>query len=226
MRAVRLPWYISFSLLLLSARSSAATASNHDDSENLQVRLRSYTLPRDLRQQNGVEDMLSDEVGVAGTHLVGMRVILSVPQHLRFDRLEVEVADGLFLVQEKSKWKAVGRVVMDVARFLLIGRLFGGRGDDLELSATAWTVLMGNERLENEAVNIDTRDRTTIERDDDMTTNHGEFVVCRMVMAMNDMSELINMTIWATKLDSGEPVRFRIPRMLLPDEDAPRESES
>lgn len=183
--------------------------------DHLEVTLRTYSLPSDLRQPGRVEDTLSWDVGVAGTELVGMRVILAVPSHLRFERIELEVADGLFLVQEKSVWRSAGRFVMTVARWLLIGRLFSD-GEDLEVSATTWTLLLGNEMLNHESVTLDRREHTTIERDDQMITFHGRFAVCRMVMARNEVTELINITIWTTERESGRPMRFTIPRLTLP----------
>jgi hypothetical protein len=194
-------------------------AQTPQSSDQLEVHLLTYALPNDFRQQEGIETTLSSEVGVADTRLVGMRVIVSVPHHLRFERMEVQIADGLFLVHESSKWKSVGRFLMGVARWLLIGRLVSNGGDDLQVSATAWTLLLGNEQLVHDSVVLDPRDHATIDRDDSMATNHGDFMVCRMVMAKNPMSELINMTIWATELDDGQPVRFVIPRLKLPKEE-------
>jgi hypothetical protein len=231
MRAALVPSSIRLSqfLILATAMSPASSvcagelteevepvvAYGNQVSDFLEVTLSAYSLPNDLRQRSGIEDLLSSEVGVAGTQLVGMRVILTVPDHLRFERMEVEVADGLFLVRETSRWRSAGRFLMTVARWLLIGRLVSG-GDELEVSATAWTMLLGGEGLEREAVALDTRASTTIERDDAMATHHGPFVVCRMVMAKSEISELINMTIWATELESGQPTRFVIPRLSLP----------
>lgn len=190
-------------------------AEGHQTTDLLEVSLRSYSLPHDLHRQANVETVLSSEVGVAGTELVGMRVILSVPDHLRFERMEVGVADGLFLVREKSFWRSAGRTLVTVARWLLIGRLFSD-ADDLEVSATTWTLLLGNEMLHHEPVMLDRRNRTTFEREDDMITYHGRFAVLRVVMARNAVTELINMTIWTTELETGQPMRFTIPRLTLP----------
>lgn len=192
-------------------------ARGNQGSDHLEVTLRTYTLPNDLQRQANVETLLSSEVGVAGTELVGMRVILAVPDHLRFDRMEVSVADGLFLVQEQSVWRSAGRYLMTVARWLLIGRLFSD-GDDLRVSATTWTMLLGNEMLNHDPVMLDRRDHTSFDREDERITHHGRFAVCRMVVARNAVTELINMTIWATEVESGQPMRFTIPRLTLPQE--------
>lgn len=229
--AVFLPSIRSLPFLVIAAAVSPVSSASADEftedtqplvaygsqsTDFLEVTLRTYALPHDLRMEDGIEDMLSSEVGVAGTHLVGMRAIVTVPRHLRFERMEVDVADGLFLVHEKSRWRSVGRFLLTVTRWLLIGRLVSD-GDNLEVSATAWTVLLGNETLERRAVTLDTRQHTAIDRDDEMATYHGQFVVCRMVIARNEISELVNMTIWASERQSGQPVRFVIPRLILPE---------
>lgn len=159
---------------------------------------------------------LSAETGIAGTEIVGLRVKVGLAEGHRLETLELAIADGRFLVHDRGFLESAGQFLLRVLRFLLLGQLVTA-GSGLEIPAQSWSVLFGGNAVDgSEMLDLYTKRDLTLKGNDSAITNHGEFIVCRFLVAANQLSELVNVQIRTKDPRTRDWLSYHIPRVVLP----------
>jgi len=168
-------------------------------------------------------ELLSDlalQTGVAGTEVRGIRLKIGLPAGYVFESVEVGAADARFLLRDRGFLGTIGHVLSRALRFLLLGQLVSA-GTDLEIPGAAWSLLLDATPLgPEESVDLHAARHTRSERGDANTTDHGQFVVCRYLMAANPLSELVGIHVVAHDPVRDATVRYHLPRLKLPAPEA------
>jgi len=189
------------------------------ESERVGVRyvdVEAFDVPGHERLPMETLNRLSRETGVAGTDIVGIRLKIGIGRGYRFERLDAGIADGLFLVEQRSFMSRVGGFLLHVARFLLLGQLVSA-GSALEIPAQSWGLLVSGEpAADADTVELYTRSELSLEMDDRQATNHGDFVICRFILAANELSELVNLRVETRDRSNGDWLHYNLPRLELP----------
>lgn len=176
-----------------------------------------FPLPAAHTLDPSLQSHLALETGVAGTAVVGIRLKIGMPEGYLFESVELGTADAVFLLRDRGFLGTVGHMLSRALRFLLLGQLVTA-GTDLEIPGAAWSLLLDVSPLgPEESVDLHTSRRTHSRRGDANTTDHGEFVVCRFLVAANHLSELVGIHVEARDPHRDATVRYHLPRLKLPD---------
>jgi hypothetical protein len=186
-----------------------------DDAEGPYVSLESFPLPTVRGIDGELLLRLSDEVGVGGTSIAGIRLKVGLPRGYQLESIRLCAADATFLVKDRPFLSRVGDFFVRVARFLLLGRMVSA-GSSLEIPAEAWYVLFEAAPLSGPSVTLHTEDEVEVDRGDANLTDHGTFQVCRLLLAANSFSELVNVRITVRNPRTQDVVRYHVPRLKLP----------
>lgn len=201
-------------LLLLCIRCSSAHAE--EGAKLPFVQIETFPVPASTTITPATLAKLSAETGIAGTEIVGIRLKVGMVEGHALEQLELGVADGLFLVSQRGFFSSAGHFLIQIFRFLLLGQLVSA-GSGLEIPAQSWSLLLeGQVGDGGEMMNLYTRRVLTMDGDDENITDHGEFVVCRFLIAANQLSELVDLRIRTKHRRTKDWLSYRIPRMTLP----------
>lgn len=174
--------------------------------------------------QSALPTLVGDLVartGMAITETQGVRIEVTLPDDVEFDSMQARIVDGLVLQpQRRSFLKRVGSTVVSLLRFLIVGRLISAT-DDLAISGAAWAVALGAPHPQDELLRLSTSDTLFVNRDASTFSDHGNFTVCRAMLALSPWTELVDIQLRCRDRTSGEQVAFIIPRLPLHDNATP-----
>jgi len=166
-------------------------------------------------------EKLSMRTGIGSTSAQGVRIEVAVPTDVEFTALHATVADGLVLQQQQRSFLGrVGGALLSIFRLLLIGKLVAVT-DDLTIPSTTWALALGAPESDDGTVHLNTGDQLVVQRGQEAFTDHGEFVVCRAMLALTPWTELVQVRVRGIDRVSGRSVEFLIPRLGLGSELAP-----
>lgn len=187
-----------------------------EEAEGPYVSIESFPLPTVRGIDGELLMRLSDEIGVGGTTTIaGIRLKVGLPAGYLLESLQVAAADAMFLVKDRPFLSRVGDFFARVMRFLLLGKMVSA-GSSLEIPAEAWYVLFEATPLSESSVRLHTRDEMEVEKGDANLTDHGSFQVCRLLIAANSFSELVNVRIRVRNPRTRDEIRYHLPRLKLP----------
>lgn len=169
----------------------------------------------------GLVGELFARTGLAITETQGVRIEVVVPDDVRFDAIEARIVDGLVLEPEKRSFIGrVGSAFLSLLRILLVGKLVDA-ADELALPGVAWATALGMSNPGDELVKLSTSDRLLVERESENFSDHGQFSVCRTMLALSPWSELVEVQLRGRDRTTGEEVAFLIPRLPLRSSESP-----
>lgn len=186
-----------------------------DEPDDPYVSLESFPLPTVKGIDTELLMRLSDQIGVGGTSIAGIRLKVGLPRGYALQSIHVTAADAMFLVKDRPFLSRVGGFFIRVARFLLLGRVVSA-GSSLEIPAEAWYVLFETTPLTSPSVTLHTREEVEMRKGDPGVTDHGSFHVCRFLLAANAYSELVNVRITVRNPRTSDVIRYHVPRLRLP----------
>lgn len=203
-------------IVLLALASSALAQQEYETApKQPEIALERYGLPSSLLADGELLSDLATRTGVAGTQLEGLRLRIALPLDFRVESVHMQVVDGIFLVREDSFFSAVGGFLMRVARLLLFGQLVNV-SDGLEVPSALWFVLLDGDPTKDEPVSVKTKQAISIDADDRRISDHGDFIVCRLIAATSPFTEIVGLEIRGRHRDSGERLRYLMPRLAIP----------
>lgn len=179
------------------------------------VSIERYELPVGLLADDELLGELEAMTGVAGTTLSGVRVRVAMPAGYRFDGLTGSIADGLLLERRGGFVHGLRQVLAHIARLLLFGKLVDAT-DELELPSSVWFLMLDGDPSEQADVDVSTTESIDIDPDDGRVTNHGDYVVCRLMVAASALTELVQLEIRGRNDATGRRVNYKIPRLVVP----------
>ena len=134
---------------------------------------------------------------------------------MKLDRLCVAGAALTLLVTT-----AQGGALLSILRLILVGQLIDA-ADDLAVSGVAWAAALGIPSPDDELVKLSTSEALTVRRGASTFSDHGEFSVCRAMLALSPWTELVELRLRGRDLTTGKEVAFLIPRLQLHGEAMP-----
>lgn len=180
-----------------------------------EMSLQRYALPEAMLGGSELLGDLASSTGIAGTQLEGLRLRIALPNSFTFESVRMQIVDGAFLVRENSFLDAVGGFLLRLARLLLFGRLVDV-GDDLQVPSALWFVLLDGDPTRQEPISVKAEPVLFMKSGDERLSDHGEFVVCRMIAATSPFTELVGVEIELRDRNSGQRLRYSIPRLVVP----------
>ena len=200
--------------ILLGVRFAAAEPAWTTMQGEPEISIERFGLPEALSDA-ALLSALASRTGIADTRLGGLRLRIALPTRFRFESLHTGIADGVFLERDRSLLQSVGNFLLRLMRILLLGRL-SGVSEQFEIPAAIWVGLIGEPFDASEKVVVQPSESIEIEAGDRELSHHGAFVVCRLIAATSPFTELIDIEIRGRDPRSGERLRYRIPRFVLP----------
>lgn len=180
-----------------------------------QVAVRVRTVPIPPASAAHLVDGLAVRTGVAVTAAHGVRLEVALPADVHFTSLRAQVADGLVVEPEQRGFVGkVGGAVLSVLRLLLFGHLVSA-ADELAIPGTAWAMALGAPNPHEEMVRLTTGEELYVERGQKSFSDHGDFVVCRAMLALTPWTELVQVHVEGFDQVSGKNVSFQIPRIRI-----------
>jgi hypothetical protein len=176
-----------------------------------------YPLPDNGSDAAELGKLLSRQTGVRDTHAVGVRVRVEMPPGYKFQGLSGSFADAVLLVPEDSMWKASGRFLQSVLRFLLLGQIVSA-AQPLEIPLEMWMLFFNGDPRGEGSVTLQSSTKLELNRGDSRVTDHGDYVVLRILVGTNSVSELVGIEIEATQFKTGNQAWFRVGHLPLPTE--------
>jgi hypothetical protein len=180
------------------------------------VEIETFPVPASAAITPATLGSLSTKTGIAGTEIVGIRLKIGLVDDHSLETLDLAVADGLFLVESRGFFSAAGHLLARIVRFLLLGQLVSA-GSGLEIPAQSWSMLFGGASAEaSEMMDLYTRRELSVRGGDASITHHGDFIVCRFLIAANQLTELVDVRIKTRHRRTQDWLSYRIPRLVLP----------
>jgi len=180
-----------------------------------EISLERYGLPGTLLAENELLTDLASRTGVAGTQLEGLRLRIALPRAFEIDSIRMQIVDGVFLVRENSFFGAVGGFLLRLARLMLFGQLVDV-SDGLQVPSALWFVLLDGDPTKEEPVSVKAAPTISVKTGDKRLSDHGDFVICRMIAATSPFTEIVAMEIKVRDRSTGQQLRYVIPRLVVP----------